>query len=124
MLSTVYAGYEEEAREVWAPILALGPTYSNIQQITWNQISDLTSFGLDQTAWCATDQIYAIFGVNLRNNSVDTWIANYNQMVNFWAETPEARDSVIVFETWPIQATVAVPENTTAYPWRETTTYV
>lgn len=37
----------------------------------------------------------------------------------FIAQNPEAHESVVVFESYPVQAVMAVPEAETAYPHRE-----
>ncbi|KAK7909000.1 FAD-binding domain-containing protein [Apiospora marii] len=124
MVSVVYAGYQEETLEVMKPILSLHPTYQTIKEITWNRMSYESSFGLDQPSWCVNGNLYANYGVNLRNNSVATWRENYDKLAKFWADTPEAQSSVVVFETWSIQGTVAIPDDRTAYPWRDATTYV
>ena len=123
MLSVVYAGPKDEAVEAMAPILDLGPSYSLIKEITWNEVSTQTTFLLDGPV-CVDSQIYDIYAVNLRNFSAPTMAESFQKMAEFWEEHPAGRNSVIVLETWPIQAALAVPDDATAYPWRDATTYV
>lgn len=123
MLSVVYAGPKDEAERVMAPILDLGPSYSLLKELTWNQLSTQTTFLLDGPV-CEDGQIYDIYPINLRSFDVPTLADSFQKMAAFWSNHTTARDSVIVLETWPNEATVAVPNNETAYPWRDTTTYV
>ncbi|PSS06796.1 hypothetical protein M430DRAFT_111301 [Amorphotheca resinae ATCC 22711] len=123
MLSLVYAGPKDEAVKAMAPILELGPSYSLIKEIPWSEISTQTTFLLDGPV-CENNQIYDIYPVNLRTFDAPTLTATFGKMAQFWEENPSAQISDITIETWPIQATVAVPDNATAYPWRDTTSYI
>jgi hypothetical protein len=123
MLSLVYAGPKDEAVKAMAPILELGPSYSLIKEIPWSEISTQTTFLLDGPV-CENNQIYDIYPVNLRTFDAPTLTATFGKMAQFWEENPSAQISDITIETWPIQATVAVPDNATAYPWRDTTSYM
>lgn len=122
-LSVVYAGPKNESAAAMAPILDLEPSYSLIKEIPWTQLSTETAFELDGLI-CEDQEIWDIYAVNLRDFSVPTMISSFEKMSSFWAENPDGRDSVIVIETWPVQATTAIPDSTTAYPWRDATTYV
>lgn len=123
MLSVVYSGHQEDAVKAMAPILDLEPSYSHIKEISWNELSTQTTFLLDGPV-CEDQQIYDIYAVNLRNFSTSTMVSSYEKMAAFWEEQPNARNSVIVLETWPTDAATAVPDSSTAYPWRDATTYV
>lgn len=123
MLSLVYAGPQDEAVQAMAPILNLGPSYSNIKEINWSEISTETTFLLDGPI-CEDQQIYDIYAVNLRNLSASTWVSSFTKLAAFFDEQPLGRDSDIVLETWPVQAAVAISDDATAYPWRDATTYV
>lgn len=123
MLSVVYAGPRDEAITAMAPILNLNPSYSLIKELPWSELSTQTTFLLDGPV-CADGQIYDIYALNLRTFDVPTLTVSFEKMAKFWEQEPAGRNSVIVLETWPIQATVAVPDAATAYPWRDATTYV
>jgi hypothetical protein len=123
MLSLVYAGPKDEAVKAMAPILELGPSYSLIKEIPWTEVSTQTTFLLDGPV-CINSQIYDIYPVNWRTFDAATMTASFGKLAQFWEENPSGQNSVITLETWPIQATVAVPDDATAYAWRDTTTYM
>ncbi|KAK9777226.1 putative FAD-binding PCMH-type domain-containing protein [Seiridium cardinale] len=123
MLSLAYAGPKDEAIRAMKPILDLNPAYSLIKEISWRDLSTQTTFLLDGPV-CADGQIYDVYAVNLRNFSVPTMVTSFEKMAQFWEEEPAGRNSVIVLETWPVQAATAIPNDATAYPWRDATTYV
>ncbi|KAK1778306.1 hypothetical protein QBC45DRAFT_328750 [Copromyces sp. CBS 386.78] len=124
IISSTYAGGSEaEARRWMQPLLRLNPWYTDIKPIPWKRMSTDTTLGLDKEV-CANSQIYDVYGVNLRRHDANTWVKTFNKLAKFWNEQPAAQSSVIVLETWPNQAVVAVPDSQTAYPWRDATTYV
>ena len=45
-------------------------------------------------------------------------------MSGLYAMIPEARGSGVLFEAWANEAVRDVSDSETAYPWRETETYV
>lgn len=73
---------------------------------------------------CARSQVYDIYGVNLRRLSPEAWQSTFAKLARFYAEQPAGRTSAVVYETWPTQAMLAVPDHATAYPWRDAATYV
>lgn len=123
MLSLVFAGPQHQALEAIAPILALNPYYQLIKEISWTEVSTQTTFLLDGPV-CEKSQIYDIYPVNWRTFSAAAMTDSFNQIAQFWEDNPSGQNSVITVETWPVQATMAVPDDATAYPWRDTTTYM
>ncbi|KAI1113123.1 hypothetical protein F5Y14DRAFT_230862 [Nemania sp. NC0429] len=122
-LSVVYAGPKAEAVKAMAPILKIKSSYTNIQEVPWNHLSYNTTFGLDAAA-CMDQIVIDIYGVALRKLSAPTFASVFNTLGKFWAANPAGLTSQVVLETWPIQAAVAVPDDETAYPWRDATTNV
>lgn len=123
LTSIVYVGRKEDAVRAIQPLLDVQPTYSHIIEIPWNRLPYETTFGLDKPV-CEDRQIYDIYSVSTRVFSADAMIASYEKLAGFWQAHPEGKNSVIVLETWANQATVAVPDDATAYPWRDATTYM
>ena len=74
-------------------------------------------------AICTKPQILDIFGFNLKTFDAPTMSLAMKKMGKFFEANPNARNSAIVLETWPNQAVAAVPDDETAYPWRDATTY-
>ncbi|KAI1455543.1 hypothetical protein F4805DRAFT_270517 [Annulohypoxylon moriforme] len=123
MISILYAGSQKEAVKAMDPILKLRPSYSSIKELTWNEVSSQSSFNLDSLI-CEDKHIWDIWSANLRNVSAAVLKSSFEDLASFWRDYPSARLSQVTYESWPIQATVAVSEDSTAYPWRDTTTYV
>ncbi|RAH42315.1 FAD-binding oxidoreductase [Aspergillus brunneoviolaceus CBS 621.78] len=121
--SYVYEGDQKEALELLAPILDVGPSFINVTEVPWNELSAIAAFATDAEV-CENGSIYDIYGVNLRTLTAATWIEVFEMMVNFWAAYTEGQSSSVVFESWANEAVVAVADEKTAYPWRDTTTYV
>ena len=123
MASVVYAGPEEAGLKAMAPLLNLGPfIFKNVSTLPWNKVSTGAQFQID-AGICADRQIFDIYGFNLKTFDVATMSSSLQKMADFYESHPSARISAMVFETWPNQAVAAVPDDETAYPWRDATTY-
>lgn len=48
----------------------------------------------------------------------------FNAMDGLYSSTPGVRQGTVLFEAWSNQAMMAVPDEETAYPWRDTQVYV
>ncbi|KAI0398686.1 hypothetical protein F4802DRAFT_592432 [Xylaria palmicola] len=116
----VYYGSEADCRKALAPILALNPPVVSFNVVPWNKLLATVGFGIDPML-CIKDIIRNIHSANVRNFSAATWIATFEKMSKFYTEYPTARLSVIQMETFPNQAAFAVPDENTAYPWRDAT---
>jgi hypothetical protein len=123
MLSLVYAGPKDKALEAIAPILALEPSYQLIKEIKWTEVSTQTTFLLDEPV-CKDSQIYDIYPINWKTFNATSMSESFAKLVQFWDDNESGKTAVITVETWPTQATMAVPDDATAYPWRDTTTYI
>ncbi|KAH9427862.1 oxidation resistance protein 1 [Pyricularia oryzae] len=118
-----WTGPREEALAAMKPILDVGPRHSEVTEATYATLPRVATFGTTD-AVCAPGQIYDIYGVGLRRLDSAAWRSTFSKMARFYAAEPAGRASSILYETWPVQATVAVPDDATAYPWRDASTYV
>ncbi|KAK9794409.1 putative FAD-binding PCMH-type domain-containing protein [Seiridium cardinale] len=118
-----YLGPEEEGREAFQPVLDLDPIISDIQAYTWENLIQTVAGGSDAYL-CLPDQIRDVYGVNTRNISASTYEAVFQKASAFFTNLPDARGGMIRMAMLPNQATVAVPDDETAYPWRDTLAYV
>ncbi|KAK6218305.1 Type I Iterative PKS [Pestalotiopsis sp. IQ-011] len=123
MASLVYGGSQEDALKAMAPVLDLGPfDYQNVSTIAWNKLASEAMFQIG-AAICVRGGISDVYGFNLKAFDAPTWSSSLQKMSDFYAANPDARGSVILLESWPNEAVQAVPEDETAYPWRDVTTY-
>lgn len=58
-------------------------------------------------------------GVSLTHYNIPAVRNVFTSFSAFIAKNPEAHESVVVFESYPVQAVMAVPEAETAYPLRK-----
>lgn len=106
-----------------APVLALEPSVANIQVVPWNKLVSTAAGGAD-TAICQKNLSHNTYWANLRNLSASTFQATFDRMGRFFETYPEARRTSINLETFPNQAMAAVPDDATAYPWRDALGYM
>ncbi|OJI98007.1 hypothetical protein ASPVEDRAFT_49867 [Aspergillus versicolor CBS 583.65] len=121
--SCVYHGPQAEAIHLLTPILDLGPKEKNITELPWSRLTAEGSFGLDASI-CTPGGQHELFAANLRHRNTSAWVSMFNAMDELYASTPGARQGTVLFEAWSNQAMMAVPDEETAYPWRDTQVYV
>ncbi|QSZ36199.1 hypothetical protein DSL72_007325 [Monilinia vaccinii-corymbosi] len=123
LVNWAYAGPREEALRIMAPILNLQPGFINITDVSWRNLNTATGFGLD-AAVCEPNHIRNIYGASLRTLSASTSISTFQKLADFYAKYPEARGSALSLESFPPQKVRDTPDSTSAYPWRDTITYL
>lgn len=94
------------------------PAVQNITVLPWSQINNDTSGG-SGVAVCVKGGIHSVFTLGLKNFDVATWISVFKQFSDLVTATPDAGESSILIEFFPNQAVLAVPNEATAYPWRD-----
>ena len=119
----VYIGPKEEGLQVIAPVIALKPPSANIQEVPWSDLIATAGGGFD-TGLCQKNLSRNFYSTNLRNLSASTFQATFDKMNTFFETYPDARATSIDLETFPNQAMAAVPDDATAYPWRDALGYM
>lgn len=99
--------------------LELQPPLSSVRMIPWAQISTSQGFGMLDTVFCLGTADRVIYGVNVRELHAATYATVFGKMRRFYRQHPAARGSTIAMEMWPNQAAMKVPDEETAYPWRD-----
>ena len=115
----MYFGSEDEGLELMAPIFDLEPLVAAANVVPWSELLYYQGFGID-TALCETNLTRDLYTAEIRQVTASTWQSAFEKMGAFYEAYPEGRDlSYLELETFPNQATLAVPDNATAYPWRD-----
>ncbi|KAI1074442.1 FAD-binding domain-containing protein [Whalleya microplaca] len=114
----VYVGPEEQGREVLEPIISLGPSVANLTMIPWNNLVAEAGFGLD-AAFCVAGATRSTYSATTRNLSASTWQSILENMTTYYEETPDGRSSSVEIEVFARQAVLEIPDDDTAYPWRD-----
>ncbi|KAF2962798.1 hypothetical protein GQX73_g10776 [Xylaria multiplex] len=119
-----YFGPRKEALVAIAPMIALGPSVSSIRYLPWPELFYAQQFGMDG-ANCAPGLVRNIYTASIRKITSSTWQSSFGKMARFFEGNPSARAlTSFAHETYPNQATVAVPDDETAYPWRDAKGYL
>ncbi|KAL4949806.1 hypothetical protein BDW69DRAFT_202589 [Aspergillus filifer] len=103
--------------------IELTPPVLNISVIPWNLINSVTSFGSDAGV-CTPGKDSTTYPASLRIRTASAWIEVFRLMSGLYAMIAEARSSGVLFEAWTNEAMREISDSETAYPWRETETYV
>lgn len=103
--------------------MALKPPSANVQVVPWSDLI-ATAGGDFDIALCQKNLSRSFYSANLRNLSASTFQATFDKMANFFATYPVARETSIDLETFSNQAMVSVPDDATAYPWRDALGYM
>jgi hypothetical protein len=102
--------------------LNLNPATQVISTLPWNELVTKSGFRIDALL-AVKGQPHSIFASNLKTIDSSTWVDIFNKMNYFYASTPAARTSAISLEVYSNVAVAAVPDSTTAYPWRDAQAY-
>lgn len=113
-----YLGPEDEAREVIAPLLALEPPVIVVQNIPTNKLLHTAGFGFIPLIQGAS-LIRSAYSANMKHISGPALQDAFEKMCALYEAHPDARGSAIEMEHFPNQAMAAVPDEETAYPWRD-----
>ncbi|KAL6831869.1 hypothetical protein V8C40DRAFT_273301 [Trichoderma camerunense] len=116
----VYYGTEKEARKVLAPVFNLNAT-SSTRIVQWNKL--ISSSGFDEFI-CQPNQPRSLFSLNQKIYSADGYQAGFKKIEKYFYDHPGGRDTTLVIENFPNQAVAAVPDDSTAFPWRDSQGFI
>lgn len=91
--------------------------------LPWNQLNSKAAFGATALE-CEKGGQHSMFGVNVRNVSASTYVDVFEKLDDFWNSNPAAQGSSFSLEFFSNSAMEAVPDDATAYPWRDTKAYL
>lgn len=106
-----------------APVFALGPLVSAVSVVPWNKLVTTAGFGLNAET-CIPGVVRSGYGANAKQLSAPTYTELFSKMDAFYQEYPAAQGSTVEIELFATQAMTAVPDNATAYPWRDALAYL
>ena len=126
MANWVYLGPEAEARSWLDPILKLEHSSADFEYVAWNKLIATAAGGAGaaNSSLCDNGWYRNFYTVNLRNLSGSTLQDTVETMGSFYRAHPDATESYVNLEVFPNQATAAIPDDSTAYPWRDAKAYM
>ena len=104
--------------KLMAPLLALKATTTSISVVPWNKLVVTAALGANAII-CPKNQSHNTHWATLRQLSGPTFQSSFEQVDAFYKKYPTARATSINLETFPNQAMLAVPDDDSAYPWRD-----
>ncbi|KAI1174361.1 hypothetical protein F4777DRAFT_387046 [Nemania sp. FL0916] len=121
--SWAYLGPEEEGMKEFQPMLDLDPLIGGLQVYPWNTVIKTVAGGADAFI-CQDGAIHDVYTINARNISGQTYQTVFGEVSTFFAQNPAFQASTIQVAIFPNNAAMAVPDASTAYPWRDTIVYI
>ncbi|KAL6230189.1 hypothetical protein BDW75DRAFT_223377 [Aspergillus navahoensis] len=121
-INFIYYGPEEEAQQYLQPFYDLQPTRANFTVVPWNLLYSTLYFGADSIA-CKDNNHLFNGGAGVTHIDVDAFTKYTTRFTEFWRQNPGVTPAV-VFSRFPNQAVRAVPDEETAYPYRDISTHI
>lgn len=90
--------------------------------VPWNKLYTALFFGTDRTS-CLDNQHLSTAGVGLRQIDVATFESFFTDLTDFYRQHPEI-NGAFVASRYPTQAVVGVPDEQTAYSYRDIKTHL
>ncbi|KAI1334906.1 hypothetical protein F5Y15DRAFT_399674 [Xylariaceae sp. FL0016] len=118
-----YLGTEVSGMQEFQRLYDLNAIVSDVQVYPYSTVIQSVAGGADAFI-CLDGAIHDVYTVNARNLSAPTYIKVFDEVSNFFEEYPTFRTSTIQIAVFPNDAAVAVSDDATAYPWRDTLAYV
>ena len=105
------------------PFLDLKPAVQNISELPWKDIEKSARFGTDAQA-CRKGSLDDVFGLNLYTIDVPTLTDVFDTLNATYARQPELQRALLALVMYSRIGPTSIPDDTTAYPYRNTTAYV
>ena len=118
-VNAVFYGPMEQALLHLQPIIDIGPAVQNISMVPWNRELDAAFFNVQNGA-CIRRSRVNIYSLGIRETDVATWESHFNDLAGFYVRYPEYQGRLLV-QRYSNQAALAVPDDRTAYAYRDAT---
>ncbi|KAI1390513.1 uncharacterized protein F4822DRAFT_441886 [Hypoxylon trugodes] len=115
----IYAGPEEEARKELAPFFDLNPVIARLENIQSDRMPELIIMGITEASCNTTGGLHSIHPVCVRKLSAETYISVFDKLDTYYKTYEDVRASAVILEAFSNHAVAAVPDDATAYPWRD-----
>ncbi|KAI0437928.1 FAD-binding domain-containing protein [Xylaria telfairii] len=121
LTTLVWAGPEDEALQSLAPFFDLKPVVVASKPVPVNVLPKVVLMGIIEASCNTTNGVTSIPSVNVRHFSAQTYLSVYNKFDAYLKKYPDGRSSAFIFETFASSGPLSVPDDQTAYPWRDST---
>ncbi|KAI1120067.1 FAD-binding domain-containing protein [Nemania abortiva] len=118
LATLIYAGSETEARKDLAPFFDVSPVVFAAKTISFTQVPSVVIMGITDMSCNTTEGLHSIHTLNIRRFAVETYELVFDKFDEFSKKYSDSQGSAIIIETFSNHAALAVPDDRTAYPWR------
>lgn len=128
-MNAVYHGPETELQDILSPLIAnTTPLVQRDVVVPWNRLIYEVFFGLSDPspeASCENkSKLRTVYGAGLNSYNREVIVDFVDALGEFYDLYPGARESMFFIQHFSQQKVQEVPENATAYPWRDTTSHM
>ncbi|KAI2621292.1 hypothetical protein GGR54DRAFT_96717 [Hypoxylon sp. NC1633] len=114
----VYYGTQKQAQPYINQLVALKPASNSTQYLTTEQLHQVFSNGV-----CNRGNRHNAYTVGLRKTNVAALQDTVGDLTKFFKTHPDYHGSFAI-QRYSSEATLRVPDNETAYPWRDISSYL
>ena len=83
----------------------------------WKDLETSSRFGTDKYS-CIKGNYHSVWGLNLYQIDVPTFVSAVSYMTAMFAKYPAFRESFLAMDMVSPRVTESIPDNSTAYPYR------
>lgn len=123
MISAIYVGSEEQGMVYMQPFLDQNPLRQSVSVLPWNRLIKDNRFGVDALA-CMKAGNHSAMGMNVYKFNAATYVGLVDKFDRFYVKNPSLIVSLLVLELFPNTVTRSVPDEATAYPYRDVLGYL
>ena len=122
-MSVAYIGPLEEGKKLVQPLIDLNPLASSITEIPWKDIEPVSKFGVDKFA-CIKGGKHSVYSINLYQIDVPTLVSFTTYLDGVFKQYPGLQRAIWAIVQYPNRVIKSIPDQETAYAWRNTVGYV
>lgn len=104
------------------PFLDLKPFSQNITMLPWNELETQSKFAVD-AASCVKGREHSTYSVNLYDLDIPTLVDIANYMNATYTEQPALDFAILAIVLYAPRVVQSVPDNATAYAYRNVLSY-
>lgn len=125
-LNAAYPGPKDELIQLLNPLLhKITPLHQNITVIPWKDLTYTAFFAAEPSMAACVKGLYRnVYGGSVKSYDISSFDTFFHNMQGFYTKYPDAQSSVFFIEQFSKNKTMSIPDNSTAYPYRDITAHL
>ncbi|ODM21323.1 hypothetical protein SI65_02166 [Aspergillus cristatus] len=125
-LNAAYPGPKHELIQLLNPLLhKITPLRQNITVIPWKDLTYTAFFAAEPSMAACVKGLYRnVYGGSVKSYDISSFDTFFHNMQGFYTTYPDAQSSVFFIEQFSKNKTMSIPDNSTAYPYRDVTAHL